>query len=161
MAYGVTEEVYAAVISNVFFFFIHLRNLRKVVMEDPKTIANRTQKDIKRLQDLCHGAAAEAGWWPDINDIRRDNRIVPTKLCLIHSEISEAMEGHRKGAQDDKLPHRPAIEVELADALIRIYDLAGALELDLGGALAEKMEFNRNRPDHKPENRAKPGGKDY
>ena len=38
------------------------------------------------------------------------------------------------------------VEVELADAVIRIADLAGALGLDLGGAIAEKLEYNRNRP---------------
>ena len=83
------------------------------------------------------------------------------KLCLIHSEISEAMEGHRKGLMDDKLPHRPMMEVELADAVIRIFDLAGALDFDLGGAIAEKMAFNAQRPDHKLENRVAEGGKAY
>jgi NTP pyrophosphatase (non-canonical NTP hydrolase) len=62
---------------------------------------------------------------------------------------------------DDKLPHRPAIEVELADALIRICDLAGALNVDLPGAVVEKMAYNRDRPDHKAENRAAAGGKAY
>ncbi len=71
------------------------------------------------------------------------------------------MEGHRKGLADDKLPHRLMVEVELADAVIRIADLAGALGLDLGGAIAEKLEYNRNRPDHKPENRNADGGKKY
>jgi NTP pyrophosphatase (non-canonical NTP hydrolase) len=107
----------------------------------------------------CHGAAKAAGWWKD-TDIS-DRHTVPAKLCLIHSEISEAMEGHRKGLMDDKLPHRPMIEVELADAMIRIADLAGALGLDLGGAIAEKMAYNATRADHRPESRAKAGGKSY
>jgi NTP pyrophosphatase (non-canonical NTP hydrolase) len=51
--------------------------------------------------------------------------------------------------------------VELADAVIRIFDLAGAYGMDLGGAIAEKMSFNADRPDHKPENRAAVGGKSY
>lgn len=87
--------------------------------------------------------------------------VVAQKLCLIHSEISEAMEGHRKGLQDDKLPHRPMMEVELADAVIRISDLCGAMGYDLGGAIAEKLAYNAQRADHKPENRAKDGGKKY
>jgi len=62
---------------------------------------------------------------------------------------------------DDKLPHRTMLEVELADAVIRISDLAGALKLDLGGAIAEKLKFNATRPDHKPENRQAIGGKAY
>ena len=68
---------------------------------------------------------------------------------LIVSEIAEAMEGHRKGLMDDKLPHRLMIEVELADAMLRSADLAGALGLNLGAALAEKMAFNATREDHK------------
>ena len=67
----------------------------------------------------------------------------------------------RKGLMDDKLPHRSMLEVELADAVIRIADLAGALDLDLGGAVAEKMAFNAQRADHKPENRLAAGGKAY
>lgn len=114
------------------------------------------------LMEQCHGASAAAGWW---TDLRTGESLIgkntPEKLMLIVTEIAEAMEGHRKGLRDDKLKHRPMIEVELADAVIRIADLAGSLRLDLGGAIAEKMAYNASRPDHKPENRLKPGGKTY
>ncbi len=40
------------------------------------------------------------------------------------------MEGERKDLMDDKLPHRKMAEVELADALIRIFDYAGAYGYD-------------------------------
>jgi NTP pyrophosphatase (non-canonical NTP hydrolase) len=82
-------------------------------------------------------------------------------LCLIHSEISEALEGHRKNLMDDKLQHRKSIEVELADALIRIADLAGYLSLDLGGAVVEKLVYNESRADHKLANRIQDGGKKF
>lgn len=118
----------------------------------------------QELVRICHGASAAAGWWNDLETgaplVDRPH-VVGEKLMLIVSEVSEAMEGHRKGLADDKLPHRPMVEVELADAVIRIADLAGALGLDLGGAIAEKLEYNRNRPDHKPENRKAEGGKKY
>jgi NTP pyrophosphatase (non-canonical NTP hydrolase) len=126
----------------------------------------------EHLVELCHGASERAGWWRDLRtgqDYKAEVRsgsyfggaLVAQKLCLIHSEISEAMEGHRKGLMDDKLPHRPMVEVELADAIIRCCDLAGALGLDLGGAIAEKLQFNAQRQDHKPEARAAEGGKAY
>lgn len=119
--------------------------------------------DITDAVNVIHGRNVEAGWWTDLKtgESLRGKRNVPEMLCLIHSEISEAMEGYRKNLPDDKLPHRPMIEVELADAFIRIADLAGGLGLDLGGAVAEKLEFNRIRPDHKKENRLKEGGKAF
>jgi len=48
----------------------------------------------------------------------------------------------------------------LADAAIRIFDMAGGLGLDVPGAIADKMIYNTERPDHKPEIRAA-GGKAY
>ncbi len=82
-------------------------------------------------------------------------------MCLIHSEISEALEGHRKDLMDDKLTHRKMFEVELVDALIRIFDLAGAHNLDLEGAYREKMAYNLVRKDHTHESRKLEGGKKY
>ena len=133
---------------------------------------NEISDSVDLLVGECHGASRKAGWWTCQEmgiDLREHCRVgtrfgkalVAEKLCLIHSEVSEAMEGHRKGLMDDKLPMFDAITVELADACIRIFDLAGALCLDLGPALAAKMAYNAQREDHKPENRAKPGGKAY
>ena len=126
---------------------------------------NQTLETMK--QGINHAAenihAVNGHWWVDLETGQStvDTRNVGELLCLVHSEISEAMEGHRKNLPDDKLPHRPMVEVELADAVIRIADLAGALGLDLGGAIAEKMAFNATRPDHKPENRKLENGKKY
>ncbi len=113
---------------------------------------------INSMVSECHRRSKEAGWW-DGQYWARDHNVVPAKLALIHSEISEALEGARKGCMDDHLPHRTMFEVELADAMIRIFDLAGATGLDLGGAFVEKLEYNLHRADHKRENREKPGGK--
>lgn len=122
--------------------------------------------DLNRVVAGIHQRNVDAGWWTDLHtgeDLRHTTegpkRNVPEMLCLVHSEISEGLEGYRKNLMDDKLPHRPMLEVELADALIRIFDLAGGLGFDLGGAIVEKLEFNAQRADHKPENRRAEGGK--
>jgi NTP pyrophosphatase (non-canonical NTP hydrolase) len=135
------------------------------------------KNEVNNLVDVCHGASYNAGWWHHsktgmdlkqmINQPLDDfqallaGALVAQKLCLTHSEVSEGMEGHRKNLMDDKLPHRSMLEVELADAVIRIADLCGALNLDLGGAIEEKLAFNAVRPDHKKENREAAGGKAY
>lgn len=80
---------------------------------------------------------------------------------MIHSEVSEALEGRRKGLMDDHLPTRPMPEVELADAFIRILDLCGSRGYDIGGAVVEKFMYNKNRADHKAENCTKDGGKKF
>lgn len=113
------------------------------------------------LVSVCHLLARRAGWWTDPATGKDKERNVGEALMLIVSEVAEAMEGHRKNLPDDKLPHRSMMEVELADAIIRICDLAGGRGYDLGGALAEKLAYNHTRPDHKLEARLAPGGKSY
>lgn len=100
-------------------------------------------------------------WWVDLKTGQKKERNVGELLCLVHSEISEAMEGARKDLMDEKLPHRKMLEVELADAVIRIFDMAAGMNMDLGGAIVEKLEYNKNRADHKIENRQKDGGKKF
>lgn len=130
-------------------------------MSDTRFIAS--QVAATNLQEICHAFASESGWWVSAKTrlpIQPED-VVPEKLLLIHSEISEACEGFRKNAMDDHLPHRKMLEVELADALIRICDLAGALELDLGGAVSEKLAYNQQRADHRLESRALANGKRF
>lgn len=122
---------------------------------------SRIVTGVDSLVTVCYTASVRGGWWHDIHTGEPLDRNVPEMLCLIHSEISEAMEGYRKNLMDDKLPHRQMLEVELADAVIRIADLCGGLKLDLAGAIIEKLAYNAKRADHKPENRAKEGGKKF
>lgn len=114
---------------------------------------------LQKLTEEAHGSSREAGWWHDLETGEALERNRAEMLALIHSEISEALEAERKGLMDDKLTHRPGAEVEMADAVIRICDYCGGHGYDLAGAVLEKMAYNADRPDHKPENRAAEGGK--
>ncbi len=115
----------------------------------------------QQLMQLCHLLAVQGGWWHDPATGERRVRNKGEMLCLMHSEISEAMEGERKSLRDDHLVHRPMAEVELADLLIRTGDYAGGFGYDVIGALIEKLAYNLTRADHQPENRAQAGGKAF
>ena len=114
---------------------------------------------LNDLAAIVHKANAK--WWVDLKTEEPLKRNVGELLMLVVSELAEAMEGHRKGLMDDKLPSRPMFEVEIADAIIRLLDIAAGMKLDLGGAFVDKMLFNAVRADHKVEHRLAPGGKAY
>lgn len=68
------------------------------------------------------------------------------KIALIHSEVSEALEGVRKPGPDAHCPEFTSEEVELADALIRILDYAGGFNIRLSEAMEAKLLYNAQRP---------------
>lgn len=104
---------------------------------------------------------ANRKWWVSLDTGEPIQRNVGELLMLCVSELAEALEGHRKDLQDDKLPHRKMFEVEIADTVIRLLDISAGLGLDLGGAFEEKMAFNAVREDHQAEARRLAGGKKY
>lgn len=125
---------------------------------------------MKTIKELCEGAYsdAKAAGWHD------QPREIGTMLMLIVSEIAEAMEADPKckwaslAHFDMDFPSRPdesfkskferwikdTFADELADAVIRIADLCGKLEIDLERHIELKMMYNRLRG-------YKHGGKKY
>lgn len=123
----------------------------------------------KSINELCkeaHETAVEKGWYdpePTFGEL----------IALCHSELSEALEAFRSGAETNQIqyqfegvsvtarreepgfkiqpvelkPAMPAgIPVELADCIIRIFDLCGFYGIDLESAIEEKMQYNQSRP---------------
>lgn len=123
----------------------------------------RIADSLRHLQDTIYRGNVAAGWWTNLSTgapyPKGDVNLLLSKMALVHSEVSEAVEGIRKGLMDDHLKDRPMAEVELADAIIRAFDTAGHEGWDLAGAIVEKLYYNAQRADHKIENRLAEGGK--
>jgi len=95
---------------------------------------------LNGLRDLCFRIAVSKGWH-DKHD-KNDPQTFPTLLCLVHSEVSEALEAYRAGFA----PHTMEVPSELADIIIRVMDICGLYGIDIDKAVKEKLQFNESRP---------------
>jgi hypothetical protein len=112
-------------------------------------------KDVAPVRSLAqwakdfHEVAVSKGFWDAYKT--RPERIasIPEKLCLIHSEVSEALEDYRKGLDPTARTYEGkklcGFGSELADIVIRTLELAEALGIDIGAIIAEKHEYNKTR----------------
>jgi len=105
-------------------------------------------KTLRSRQDEIHANAVAHGWWDGVTPEKK-MELIPEKLLLIITEIAEATEDYRVGSMDTKLGAGGKPEgfwVEIADAVIRVLDLAGAMDVDLEHIIELKHEYNKTRP---------------
>ena len=110
--------------------------------EIPKYWSDELEDLQKKTQVIdpkaIHRNAKNHGWYETCED-----RSVPTKLCLIHSEVSEALEAYRN---DIPYGEKGCLPEELADVVIRVFDLCGLLGIDITAEIEKKHLTNLYHP---------------
>ena len=99
-----------------------------------------TATALDEIAIAIHRWAIGKGFWPSTS------RNFGEQIALMHSELSEALEGDRTKAMDKHLSVHPSPAVELADTIIRILDTCAAYGWPIGEILMAKMAYNCGRP---------------
>lgn len=139
-------------------------------MESKDSMTLHTVQAAQALQHIAHEQGKSLGEWVstsgtdlsfDYNKVVKSSSVaadlrepisLPKKniselLCHIHSDIAEAFHGSRLHTMDDELPARTRLESKLAKAVVRIFDAAGGMKLDLAGAIADRIKVE-GTPDY-------------
>ena len=117
-----------------------------------------SKKTIRDWQREVHQAAIAAGWWDEYelgdHGYEVDTRDVMSFLANAHGEISEANEEVRRNPPEklrevwiDTDSGKPeGFGIELADTIIRLFDTASALGINLEEMIEIKHAYNQKRP---------------
>lgn len=116
--------------------------------------------NLNELRDKIYNNAKDKGFWDQ-------ERNIGEALMLVVTELAEGLEAHRSASKiklvdkmvakgmnemnDDEFKEHFALMVkdsfqdEMADAIIRILDLCGGLDIDIDWHIAAKMRYNSTR----------------
>ena len=98
--------------------------------------------DINYFKDVVHKNAVNKGFYDEPPTF-------PELIALIHCELSEALQDYGNNAEIDEITYdnKPdGIPIELADVILRVLDLCGHYNIDIGAALIKKYKYNLTRP---------------
>lgn len=120
---------------------------------------------ISEISQNIHENAVEKGFWDGIHGHKLTSEQLCQKLLLIISEVTEAMEADRKNRHctsdisyicnynidemfitDFEIGVKDTVEDELADSVIRIFDLAKKMNINLEKHIEAKNRYNKTRP---------------
>lgn len=115
---------------------------------------------LNDLANICHQNAVKKGFYSTIETIKKSfvsddlgeqlraetlAQIGLSRLMLITTEVAECAEGIRKPGKSEHCPELTKVEEEVADILIRLFDFAGYMKIDLDRAVEVKMAYNAKR----------------
>ncbi len=95
---------------------------------------------LNELSKQCYENALKKGFWEDKNNT---GHYINSKLMLIVSELGEACEALRNDRAG--IEKKDTFEDEIADTFIRLFDLCGALDIDIDKQIKWKMNYNSKR----------------
>lgn len=107
-----------------------------------------TEATIQLLNDLAeqtHKIQRDNGWWAERDQMLQYGFGIQARIALCGlamTELAEAIEAVRKAKYGME---KDSFERELAGCIVRIMDIAGAYNLDIGRAYALELEACKAR----------------